>query len=117
MTTIYLVTYGSYSDYMVDSVWDTEEGAEQRILALRDGTIERYPLNSTERPTTYIPIWRATTEGDEIVVDDKAREGEVGVYMNGWSMQGSADGRSPEHARKLLSDALALAKAERQGLT
>lgn len=127
ITTIYIVTWGSYSDYQIHSVWDNLPDAQRAAGDDGESHIEPYVLNSGQE-RDFIE-WRAHIDkGTTIVVDDKASEThppgltEVewrktymtpasGVWV-GWGY-----GPSPEHARKNLSDAWAKAKAEREGLS
>jgi hypothetical protein len=68
MTTMYIVTQGSYSDYHICAVFDTRERAEQFVALYgpdSDLDIEEYPLNP-EVPTlpAGYTIWRVTMEWD-----------------------------------------------------
>jgi hypothetical protein len=46
MKTIYVVTSGDYSDYMIHAVFDNEEEAVKLADEICDSRVEKYPLNA-----------------------------------------------------------------------
>jgi hypothetical protein len=44
---VYVVTDGCYSDYHIESIWDTEDKAKSAISILRKGDIEVWTLNTS----------------------------------------------------------------------
>lgn len=114
--TVFIVTSGEYSDYRIDSVWDTREAAEAHALNWAD--VEEWILNDNQRRT--ITQWQAYTQWDEIRVRDEPfvsdQVDHTTVEKRGDRWCGWGYGPTPEHARKSLADALAKAKAQEAGL-
>lgn len=117
--TVFVVTDGEYSDYHIRSIWTRREDAERE--ASRWGYVEEWVLN--DRTERYVVRWKASLASDgRVVVDDKPvmmqevepsrawRTSATSIYRGGINAVGY--GKSPEHARKNLSDAVAKFEAE-----
>lgn len=115
---VWVVCSGEYSDRYVDRVFSDEETA--RIYAGPQGDIEEFPLD--EPPIRDQFYWYAYVDHHNNVkvvnwveVHDQKPPTEVyqaQEYYRRGKWIGKAYGRSPELARKALSDALAKARAE-----
>ena len=113
MTTIYLVTDGSYSDYRVLGVYSTKEKAEHaKRLFAADNEIEEYELDATpDSPPGMLAYqvsmlvsgdvkdtWQDTVEGFESRWYVTAQWGaDVLVVFNVWA-------RDIEHAVKISNE-------------
>jgi hypothetical protein len=120
---VFIVTSGEYSDYGIHSVWSTREAAE--AAASGWGEVEEWILDT--EPDGGEIQWHAWVDGitGEMRVADKpdvtnnpsptvvyppATRRWDGKPRSFWA--GHGYGRTPEHARKSLADAIAKAKAE-----
>lgn len=126
MTTVYVVTAGSYSDYRICSVWDNPQDAEREAAKFGTGwdsaLVEEYVVNNSNTP--HPPVWEATlSENGTISVGDKAVPAyEIGdIRSEVWprrdgTLMGYSFGVSPDIAKKNLIDAVAKYKAEKDSL-
>jgi hypothetical protein len=116
---IYLVTSGCYSDYGVESVWTTREAADAQCVGRDDSNgygsrVEEFYLDAPSNPEAV--WWEANYRDGAITVADKAQTFDspppepIVWGRPGTPYQARAYGRSPEHARKILSDHIAASR-------
>lgn len=130
---VYVVTSGSYSDYGIDAIFSTKELAETYVSRMDNNSsysgynIEEWPIDAG-LPRLFYGV-RLAREFDqenkklteeailsEMRPEHRVERPKTNVYLRGDSWEGIAWGSSYDVARKSLWDALAKAKAEKEGL-
>lgn len=87
MTTIYLVTDGSYSDYHICGVYDTQEKAELAKNILHADEIEEFELNDMPDIPPGMLGWMVNIQRDGI-----ARAFRTGVIQSGGELWPAPEG-------------------------
>lgn len=130
---VYVVTSGSYSDYGIDAIFSTKELAE--TYASRMDSKSSYPGHNIEEwqidaglPRLFygVRLARDFDRKNNMVTEEAVlsemqpsymvERPNTSVYLRGDSWEGVAWGSSYDVARKSLWDAIAKAKAEKEGL-
>lgn len=128
MDKVYIVTSGSYSDYMIHAVFDSREAAEQyiQISKVYDPHIEDYVLNKTDTIQYLYRVAIGTQSGSvlsepclmagfEIAeLDDKSIEEMAADPKNYRQIYGH--GKTPEAALKSAYDNRAKYLALKEGI-
>ena len=110
MTTLYIVTSGSYSDYSINHVFSTQTAAEAVAAKIYEARVEEYPLDPDMEPfkVTRVSMLR---DGTATLIEQEYSNYKREPYVDGehgvWVFKFDANGHDEAQAVKAANEARA----------